>query len=296
MQTRAAAKARPRSRKTSRVIFHSPSPAKSTRSPGGNCHAMPLPFVKKVRASTSRGLASCTQPPSEAKLSGGTTAPRRWRGRPAHRRPHPPAGGRRSRRTRTQPDAGSCDRSSDRPWIAAMRRFPPAAPGASSALHVQPAQIGRARTAGRSAIAIRSAADCVHRRRGSCRPRRLEGPPATSPPHRVVLMPFRAAFSLSVTNTSFRSGVSTTSSRSTTPGSAASRWRTTSRAVQEVLIPAVRLAINLGHDRRDHRRPGRSLDDLQFHRVPARRWPSDRLECAARSRGSASCDSSCPPD
>ena len=39
-------------------------------------------------------------------------------------------------------------------------------------------------------------------------------------------------------------------------------------AVQEVLIPAIRLAINLGDDRRDDRRPGRSLDDLQLHRVP----------------------------
>ena len=57
MPTRAAPKANPRSRKTRRVIFHSPSPANSTWMPSGKLQAMPEPLWKKVRPSTGRGSA-----------------------------------------------------------------------------------------------------------------------------------------------------------------------------------------------------------------------------------------------
>ena len=92
-----------------------------------------------------------------------------------------------------------------------------------------------------------------------------------------VVMPFRAAFSLSVTKMSFRCAASRTSIDVDDARLGGQAGPHGVGGQQQVLVPMVRLAVDLGHDAGDHRRAGRRLDELHARLVPV----GDRLQVVA---------------
>ena len=167
-------------------------------------------------------------------------------------------------------------------------------PGAALDLDAAPDR--RRSCADRRADAVRSAADCAPCRCAPGPPCRRRAALAACAAICSVVMPFRAAFSLSVTKMIFCCGASRTWSTSTTPGSTASRARTVSAASQQVLVadgPAGRRP-----------RPPRwrspavpaAFPPVSSARRAGRQSPAVRCASAGRWRGFAAGGSSCPPD